>query len=167
MKLYIEMFKFHPPLLYPPTKYHRWKMKIYSNCFVVHETDQSFLHRVLAGNSYYGCTTERFDAIFVEADDTHSVAENKDGQSLSWFAKVLTFVLVSWNGNIRVQYCTHSKTFCSECDIIWSGKMAFVQWFEVLDEMAFPLDKIDSVLDCVRLRWQQTCSKAGLISFHA
>lgn len=42
--------------------------------------------------------------------------------------------------------------------------MAFVQLFEVADNPNLPMDEIDAVLRCVRLKWQQRSGWVGELS---
>lgn len=100
--------------------------KISSNCVVVENSNKRFLRRIVAVDSYHGCSLGRFDAVMIKADVFSTEAGNKNEKSLIWFAKVLIFVRVNWSGNVSASCPVHNKSSCSKGDINWSDKLAFL-----------------------------------------
>lgn len=42
-------------------------------------------------------------------------------------------------------------------------EFCFVQWYEMIDESILAVDKIGAVLNCMRLRWQETPGEPNLL----
>lgn len=81
-----------------------------------------------------------------------------------WFAKVLLVVKIRHTRKSNEQCRTHKRQCCIECELHWDEGMAFVQWFEVINERMLPIDEIDCTLKCVRLIWQQTSGQASQLT---
>lgn len=82
MTQYIEKCQSQTLLLFLPTKYCHPKTIKGSNVFALKNLNQRFLHRIVAGCSYYSCSSERFDAVMVKAGECYFRAGNKNEKLL-------------------------------------------------------------------------------------
>lgn len=62
---YVSLYKV-PPFL----------VKTCSCCVFMKKSEQRFLHHFVVADTYYGCTSGRFDIVMVEADNAQMVAKS-------------------------------------------------------------------------------------------
>lgn len=61
--------------------------------------------------------------------------------------------------------CSNYNTIsCEKCGPNHEPEMAFVQWYEIMDDQKLCIDKMDKTLGCIRRRWQQGSCEGGKIS---
>lgn len=58
---------------------------------IVEESQQRFFHHIVLTGTYYGSTTNRFDAVLVRADNAKLVTKFKNGEFLLRFAADFAF----------------------------------------------------------------------------
>lgn len=97
------------------------------NCAAVKKSDQSFIHRVVAADNYYGSSTGRFDTKMIEADEERSFLEKNIDEEQILFGKVPAFVRVPLNHNEPTPCSTSGRPYCTECNNCVGDEMAYMQ----------------------------------------
>lgn len=116
MKLLIKKIQMQASAHVPSYKVQSLKNKVSSGRVIVEETEQRFLHHVVAGDSYYGCDTDRFDAVTVEVDNAQTISICKESEFSVWFAKVLAFIRVKRVYATETECPSHNRENCTACD---------------------------------------------------
>lgn len=130
--------------------------KASSKSAFVEESQQKFLHQIVATDSYYGFSTGRFDAVMVEADNAETIFTCKEVEFLVWFAKILALRRASHVHTKERQCRYHCKANCTTCESNRGDRMASVQWPEVMEKCNYFFNAFGRVLQCMCLRWQKT-----------
>lgn len=89
------------------------------------------------------------------------ITKTKKWKMHVWIAKVPLFVEIGHTWKCDEQCRTQTRQCCFKRKLHWDTKMRFVKRFEVIDEWALSIDKIDSTLKGVKLEWQRPLDQAS------
>lgn len=130
-----------------------------SNEVHIEKSNLRFSQRLVAARHFYASERPRLDNVMIEGVP----CEDSDKMNI-WFAKVLSFVRICKEHGDSRRCVQHERKNCPVCDKNVTQELAFVQYYEVLGEKELKMDRIDLILDCIRLQWQKTKGEYGKTS---
>ena len=133
------------------------EMDTESNEVFIPKTTIRMSQRVVAKKKFYKSKDPRLDCVMIEAEEDDNVSV-PDGNMRIWFAKVLCFIRIR-NGLSCGNH--HHKNMSYDSEIPMDDELCYIQFFEVVPSRKMHVDKVDEVLNCIRVQWQRTEGETG------
>lgn len=92
-----------------------------------------------------------------------SLIESKIESTGCWFASVVPFLKAGIPSNIVSSSSSLDRPKFEMKESGAENEFCCVQWFDIVGESILPVDQIDAVLKCLRLRRQETLGQNNLL----
>lgn len=136
---------------------------VYNSSVLIERKNKRISQRVVSCASFYGSHRERFDSVMIENGDASSARCSTKNISV-WFAQVLMFLRMVRDDEGTRKCQLHKRRSCPVCHHHAEDEWCFVRYYQVLDSTLLPLDGVDEVLRCHRLRWHRDGGVVGELS---
>lgn len=114
-------------------------------------TNQRYIQKIVASNTYYNTGKKRYDNVMVESDQ-----DNDDRGMGIWFGHTKVLMRITTQGKLRpgTHLCLiHNRDNCSVCDDKKMSELAFIQYYDILPRSQMDIDSIEERLNCIRVSW--------------
>lgn len=116
-----------------------------------------------AYNMFYGAVKERSNMLLVVKKVHDRSFSSGEILYSCWFAKILCFVRIATSAE-DYSRCRDCKEYhCQICHHQLYNELYFVQWYEIQIGLLLPMDMIDGLLNCIRLRWQRVPGESNVM----